>query len=683
ADEAAVRYLRWHLIVAALLFMPLCDGSLAFSLVPVIRFPGWQWVMTALAAPVVTWAAWPIHRAAIRAARHGTSTMDTLVSIGIVASTAWSEYVMFFRDHHERAHSVVDVLFHEANGAIYLDVAAGVTAFLLAGRYYEAISKRRTGDVLRSLASVGAKDAVILDGEGNETRIPADDVGLGDRLVVRPGEVVAADGRVMAGSGTIDQSMVTGESRPVPVVEGTSVVGGTILLGGHLVVAATAVGADTELSRMLALVEKAQNEKAAVQRLADRIARVFVPAVLVTAVGVLSVWLALTGSTNRAFSAGLAVLIIACPCALGLATPTALFVATGRAAQLGVFIKGYQALEASRAVDTVVFDKTGTITEGRMSVLGLLPVGGTDRSTVLRLAGAVERASEHALAAAIVASARDAIPDLPPVDDFSSCPGAGVAGLVEGRRVVVGNPRYLAESGIHPGQEAVDWCVAWERKGTSTVLVAADGDVVGALAVADAIKSSAHDAVKRLGSMGLRCVLLSGDSRTVTGAVAAQLGMDEVVAEVVPAEKVAFVRSLQAQGRAVAMIGDGVNDGPVLVAADLGLALGSGTDVAINASGMIIMGDSLASVPDAIGLARSSLRTIKTNLAWAFCYNIAAIPLAACGLLNPLLAAGSMGLSSSFVVWNSARLRRFRAAGGGVTATDDHSSGARAPRRAS
>jgi len=660
ADDVRVRYLRRRLIVAALLFMPLCDGSLAFSLVPLLRFPGWQWVMTALALPVVTWAAWPMYVAALRAARHGTSTMDTLVSIGIVASTAWSEYVMFFRDHREKAQSVVEVLFRQASGAIYLDVAAGVTTFLLAGRFYEAISRRRTGDVLRSLASVGAKEAVVLGVQGEESRVPVEDVQVGDSLVVRSGETVPADGRVLRGSSTIDQSMLTGESVPVRVVEGEAVIGGTIVLSGHIVVVATGVGPDTELARMVALVEAAQNDKAAVQRLADRIARVFVPAVLAIALGTVAIWMVTTASTNRSFSAGLAVLIIACPCALGLATPTALFVATGRAAQMGVFIKGYEALEASRAVDTVVFDKTGTVTEGAPSVLDLFSLMDGDARRVLRYAGAVELSSEHAIASAVVAGARNEFPDLPEVEGFFSEPGLGVGGAVEGHQVLVGNRRFLSEKGITVHEEVLEWCMTWEHKGSTTVLVALDDHAMGALAVADAVKDSAHEAVSRLRAMGIRCLLLSGDTEVVTEAVGEQLGVDGVVAQVLPTEKVSFVQDLQSQGRVVGMVGDGVNDGPVLVAADLGLALGSGTDVAINAAGMILVGDSLQSVPDAIGLARQALRTIRMNLVWAFGYNVVAIPLAACGLLNPLLAAASMALSSSFVVWNSARLRRFQ-----------------------
>lgn len=656
-DDDRVRYLRRRLIVAALLFMPLCDGSLAFSLVPLLRFSGWQWVMTGLAVPVVTWAAWPMYVAAFRAARHGTSTMDTLVSIGIVASTAWSEYVMFFRDHREKAQSAIEVLFRQASGAVYLDVAAGVTTFLLAGRYYEAISKRRTGDVLRSLASVGAKEAAVLDAHGRESKVPVEDVQVGDSLVVRSGETVPADGRVLRGSSTIDKSMLTGESVPVRADEGNVVIGGTIVVSGHIVIRATDVGPDTELARMVALVDSAQNGKATVQRLADRIAWSFVPAVLVIALGTVAIWMATTGSTDRSFSAGLAVLIIACPCALGLATPTALYVATGRAAQMGVFIKGYEALEASRAVDTVVFDKTGTITEGKMSVLDLMSATDSDEASMLRYAGAVEVGSEHAIGTAVVAAARGEVGDLPEVDGFASEPGLGVTGSIKGHRVLVGNSRLLAQEGIGVPDEVLEWCTTWAHKGSTTVVVAVDDQAVGAFAVADAIKDSAHEAVSRLHAMGVRCVLLSGDSEVVTAAVGLQLGMDDSVAEVLPTEKVRFVQSLQAQGRVVGMVGDGVNDGPVLVAADLGLALGSGTDVAINAAGMILIGDSLHSVPDAIGLARASLHTIKTNLLWAFCYNTAAIPLAAFGLLNPLLAAASMALSSSFVVWNSARLR--------------------------
>jgi len=658
AEDERVRRLGRRLLVAAVLFMPLCDASLVFSLLPVTRFPFWQWVVVVLAAPVVIWAAWPIHAAALRAARHGTSTMDTLVSLGILASTGWSLYVLFLLRHPGPAEHGLALVTHPSNGSLYLDVAAGVTTFLLAGRYYEAVAKRRTGDVLRALAATGAKDVSVITADG-EARVPVGRLRMGDRFVVRSGERVAADGVVESGSADMDRSLLTGESVPVPVEPGDRVVGGTIALGGTLTVEASAVGTGTQLAQMVRLVEEAQNEKASVQRLADRIAAVFVPAVLVVAAVTFVAWLGTGGSTQRAFSAALAVLIIACPCSLGLATPTALFVASGRGAQLGIFIKGYPALERSRVVDVVVLDKTGTVTEGTMQVVEFFTSAGMERRDLLYRVGTVEQASEHVIGAAVAAFGRGECGPLGEVDAYRPLPGLGAEGTVDGRRVVLGSPRLFATRGEAVPADVAAVRADWERAGRTAILVAVDGAVVGAIALADTVQPTAARAVDRLHALGLRCILLTGDNHGAGAAVGSAIGVDEVVADAVPAEKVALVRRLQEAGRSVAFIGDGVNDGPALTAADLGLAVGSGTDVAIHAADMILLSDDLTVVPMAIGLARRTLRTIHGNLAWAFAYNLAAIPLAAAGLLNPLIAGASMALSSSFVVWNSSRLRTF------------------------
>lgn len=658
-DDERVANLRNRLIVAAVLFMPLCDASIAFSLVPEARFSGWQWVVLVMAAPVVVWAAWPIHAAAARAARHRTCTMDTLVSLGIIASTSWSLYVLFFRGHAGTALSLSSVVVHQGGGAIYLDVAAGVTTFLLGGRYYEAIVRRRTGDVLRSLAAVGAREASLVGPDGSEVSVPVSELRVGDRFAVRPGMKIASDGRVVAGSGSVDRSMLTGESDPVEVGAGDAVVGGSLALGGRLVVETTAVGDDTQLAEMIRLVEHAQSEKASVQRLADRICGVFVPGVLLVAAMTFVTWLVATGSGPTALSRALAVLIIACPCALGLATPTALHVASGRGAQLGIFVKGFQALETSRVVDTVVLDKTGTVTEGRMSVAGMALGPDADRTSVLTLAGAVENASEHAVAEAIVALARAEVGELPEVAEFRAAPGLGATGVVEGRRVIVGSERFVSGQGMPVPISLADWCRAREQAAQTVVLVGADDIVVAALAVSDTIKLSARAAVESLHSLGLTCILVSGDNERATREVGRQIGVDASHGGVLPGEKVALVRRMQAEGHAVATVGDGVNDGPALASSDLGLAVGSGTDVAISAADMIVVRDDLRTVPEAIALARRTLAIIHGNLVWAFAYNTAAVPLAALGFLNPLVAAASMALSSTFVVWNSSRLRHF------------------------
>jgi Cu+-exporting ATPase len=666
ADAAAVRRLRRRLTLALVFFVPLTDLSMMLSIFPWTRFPGWQWLLVLLAAPVATWAAWPFHAAALRQARHLSSSMDTLVSLGILAACGWSAYAMFALDRGRGGPSGLDNLLHgSGGGGIYLEVAAAVTTFLLAGRLYEARARRTAGLAMRELAAAGARDVCVLDDDGTERRVPAAALEAGQRFVVRPGERIAADGEVLAGRSAVDRSAMTGESVPVDAAPGDPVTGGTIVLTGRLVVRADKVGADTQLAHVLRLVEQAQAGKARVQRLADRICAVFVPAVLACSALTLAGWLLAGGPAGQdgaghAVSAALAVLIIACPCALGLATPAALVVASGRGARMGVFIKGYQALEASRAIDTVVLDKTGTVTTGKMTVAAVRILPGVSRPDLLRYAGSVEQASEHAVAAAVTALARAESAALADADGFEALPGLGARGVVDGREVVIGRARLLAERGaVIPGGLAA-WCLAREEDGCTTVVAAWDGEVRGAFAVTDTVKDSAAAAVARLRAMGLRPVLLTGDNAATARAVAKAAGLDEVLSEALPADKARFVRELESQGRSVAMVGDGVNDGPALAAARLGLALGSGTDVAIVAADMIVLRDDLGAVPDAIALARAAFRTIRANLAWAFCYNVLAIPLAALGLANPLLAAATMTLSSVFVVWNSLRLRRFR-----------------------
>jgi P-type Cu+ transporter len=658
-DES--RYLRRRLIVALIFYVPLTDVSIQLSLFPAFRFPGWQWLLIALAAPVAIWAAWPFHRAALRNARHGGCSMDTLVSLGVVAACGWSVYAMFVLDRGQSRMSGWYELVHASGGGIYLEVAASVTTFLLAGRAYEARARRLAGDAMRELAAAGAQDVCVLGDDGNERRIPVSGLRAGQRFVVRPGERIAADGEVVSGQSAVDISMMTGEPVPADVGEGDPVMAGTVAVGGRLVVRADRVGQDTQLAHLVALVEHAQMEKAAVQRLADQISAVFVPSVMILAVLTLSAWLLAGSPAQRAFSAGLAVLIIACPCALGLATPAALMVACGRGAQLGIFIKGYQALESSRTVDIVVLDKTGTVTTGAMRVTAVLPAPGTSREALLRLAGAVESASEHAVAAAVTAAARDEVGSLPEVTGFEALPGLGARGTVAGLDVVIGGQRLLRDLAMELPPELAAGCVPAEQAGSTVVLAGWDGQVRGALAVADTLKPSAAPAVARLRRLGLRTLLLTGDSQAAARSVADQAGVDEVIAGALPADKVRVLRELQADGQKVAMVGDGINDAPALATADLGLALGSGTDVAITAADLILLRDDLGAVPDGIGLARATFETIRRNIFWAFGYNLAAIPLAAAGLLNPIIAAAAMALSSAFVVWNSARLRRFNA----------------------
>jgi Cu+-exporting ATPase len=660
ADGATVKRLRRRLILALVFFVPLTDLSIVLSIFPWSRFPGWQWVLVALAAPVAIWAAWPFHQAALRQARHLSFSMDTLVSMGILAACGWSIYAIFFLDRSRTGQSGLHALLHNSGGGIYLEVAASVTTFLLAGRLYEARARRSAGAAMRDLAAAGAKDVCVLGDDHAEQRIPASQLQVGQRFVVRPGERIAADGEVLSGQSAVDRSMMTGESVPVDAAAGDSVTGGTIVLTGRLVVRAVKVGRDTQLAHLVALVEQAQAGKAGIQRLADRICAVFVPCVLACAAATLAGWLLAGSPAGHAFSAALAVLIIACPCALGLATPAALVVASGRGAQLGVFIKGYQALESSRAIDTVVLDKTGTVTTGQMTVTGVMTTG-TSRGDLLRHAGAVEHASEHAVAAAVAALAAAETGPPASAEAFAALPGLGARGVVDGHEVVVGRERLFAERGVSVPAELAGWCRAQERAGATTVLVSWDDVIRGALAVTDTVKPSAAPAVAELRGLGLRPVLLTGDNPATAAAVAAAAGITEVISEALPVAKAQVIRDLEAAGRSVAMVGDGVNDGPALAAAQLGLALGSGTDVAICAADMILLRDDLQVVPDAIKLARATFRTIRRNLAWAFCYNVLAIPLAALGFLNPIVAAATMTLSSVFVVWNSLRLRRFSA----------------------
>ena len=658
--DRRVRYLGRRLVVAGLLFMPLGDASFAFWLVPSLRFPGWQWILLALAAPILTWAAWPFYKAAIRNARHGIATMDTLVSMGIAAATAWSIYAMFFRDTSHAARSFRYVLAHQQSGAIYLDVAAGVTTFLLAGRYFEAISKRRSGNALRALSAVGAKDVAVLDDADIEHRRPIAALCQGDRFVVRPGETVATDGEVIFGQSAIDRSAMTGESMPTDVTVGDTVLGGTVCVGGRLVVRATRLGADTHLAQMLRLVEDAQNQKANVQRLADRIAGVFVPAVIGIALLTLVGWLLLGGTNQEAFSAALSVLIIVCPCALGLATPTALMVASGEGARLGIFFKGYQALEESQEIDTVLLDKTGTVTEGATVVAEVSCADGISTDELLRWVGSLELASEHLVAKAIVERAqRDGV-ELEMVTDFEALAGLGARGSLGGHELQVGRRELFSGATLSAMPDSLTAsCKAWESQGRTVVLVSRDRETVGALAVSDKVRSTALSAVRDLQSLGLHCVLVTGDHEAAARTVATSIGVDDVISAALPADKVAAIRRLQREGHRVAMVGDGINDGPALTCADLGLAVGSGTDVALESADLIIMRDNLTAVPTAITLARRTYLTIRTNLLWAFGYNVIAIPLAAFGFLNPLIAGAAMALSSGCVVWNSSRLRHF------------------------
>ncbi|MEV0661860.1 heavy metal translocating P-type ATPase [Actinomadura luteofluorescens] len=657
ADE--LRPLRQRLVTAVVLSLPV----IAMAMVPALQFEAWQWLSLTLAAPVVVYAGWPFHRAAAVNLRHGTATMDTLISLGTLAAFAWSLWALFFGTAGELGikHGF-EFSMTRSDGSmnIYLEAASGVIMFILAGRYFETRSKRRAGAALRALLELGAKEVSVVR-DGREERIPVDRLAEGDLFVVRPGEKIATDGTVEEGSSAVDASMLTGESVPVEVGPGDTVVGATVNAGGRLLVRATRVGSDTQLAQMARLVEDAQTGKAQVQRLADRISGIFVPVVIALALGTLGFWIGTGEPLAGAFTAAVAVLIIACPCALGLATPTALMVGTGRGAQLGILIKGPEVLESTRTIDTVVLDKTGTVTTGKMALVDVVTADGVAEEDVLRLAGALENASEHPIAQAIAKGAVERVGDLGTVEDFANVEGLGVQGMVDGHGVLAGRPRLLAEWSQHLTPDLERAMEKAQALGHTAVAVGWDGEARAVITVADQVKPTSREAIERLRALGLRPVLLTGDNETVARTVADEVGIEEVIADVLPQDKVDVVKRLQSEGRTVAMVGDGVNDAAALAQADLGLAMGTGTDVAIEASDLTLVRGDLRAAADAIRLSRRTLRTIKGNLFWAFAYNVAALPLAASGLLTPMIAGGAMAFSSVFVVTNSLRLRRFSA----------------------
>ncbi|MGW6735506.1 heavy metal translocating P-type ATPase [Streptomyces sp. NPDC055013] len=658
-----LRPLRERLITAVTLAVPV----VAMAMIPALQFEYWQWLSLTLAAPVVTYAGWPFHKAAFTNLRHGAATMDTLISVGTSAAFLWSLWALFFGTAGEPGMThpfELTIARSDGSGNIYLEAAAGVIAFILAGRYFEARSKRKAGAALKALLELGAKDVTVLGGNGIERTISVPELKVGDRFLVRPGEKIATDGTVVEGSSAVDASMLTGESVPVEVTVGDAVTGATINAGGRLVVEATRVGADTQLARMARLVEDAQNGKAAAQRLADRISAVFVPVVIALALGTLGFWLGNGVGPAAAFTAAVAVLIIACPCALGLATPTALMVGTGRGAQLGILIKGPEVLESTRKVDTIVLDKTGTVTTGRMTLLAVHTADNADEAEVLRLAGALEHYSEHPIARAVAEGALQKLGSLPTPEDFANVPGLGVQGIVGGHAVLVGRERLLADWAMELPQELRQAKSEAEAAGRTAIAVAWDGEARAVLEVADAVKETSAEAIRRLRALGLTPILLTGDNKAVAHAVAREVGIapEDVIAEVLPQDKADVVKRLQGEGRSVAMVGDGVNDAAALAQADLGLAMGTGTDAAIEAGDLTLMRGDLRAAADAIRLSRRTLGTIRSNLFWAFAYNVGALPLAAAGLLNPMIAGAAMAFSSVFVVGNSLRLRSFRAA---------------------
>ncbi|MPY57572.1 heavy metal translocating P-type ATPase [Streptomyces spongiae] len=656
-----LRPLRQRLVTAVTLAVPV----VAMAMIPALQFEYWQWLSLTLAAPVVTYAAWPFHRAAFTNARHGAATMDTLISVGTSAAFLWSLWALFLGTAGEPGMThpfELTIARGDGAGNIYLEAAAGVTAFILAGRYFEARSKRKAGAALKALLELGAKDVTVLRADGREQTVPTAELNVGDRFLVRPGEKIATDGTVVEGTSAVDASMLTGESVPVEVGVGDLVTGATINAGGRLVVEAVRVGADTQLARMARLVEDAQNGKAAAQRLADRISAVFVPVVIALALGTLGFWLGNGAGLTAAFTAAVAVLIIACPCALGLATPTALMVGTGRGAQLGILIKGPEVLESTRRVDTIVLDKTGTVTTGRMTLLAVHTAGNADEAEVLRLAGALEHSSEHPVARAVADGALAKLGALPTPEDFANIPGLGVQGIVDGHAVLVGRERLLAEWAMELPVDLERAKAEAEAAGRTAIAVAWDGEARAVLEVADAVKETSPEAIERLRELGLTPILLTGDNRAVAESVAREVGItsEDVIAEVLPQDKVDIVKRLQGEGRSVAMVGDGVNDAAALAQADLGLAMGTGTDAAMEAGDLTLARGDLRAAADAIRLARRTLGTIRSNLFWAFAYNVAALPLAAAGLLNPMIAGAAMAFSSVFVVGNSLRLRSFR-----------------------
>lgn len=659
ATEVKISSLRRRLAVSALLTIPLCDLTILLALAPGFRFPGWQLVCVLLALPIVFWAAWPFHRATVRNLRHGSVSMDTLVSLGSLVSFGWAVYTLVFAPSTTPGYWLGFGVTPAGADSIYLDVAAGMITFQLGGRYFETRSRRRAGDVLNAIGNLAAREARIRTADGVETVVPTGRLRVGDTVVVLPGERVPADGIVTAGRSTLDTSAMTGEPVPQEAGPGDRVVGGTVNVTGRLEFTAESVGTRTRLAQMAALTEDAQRRKAGVQTFADRVVSVFVPAVIVLAVVVTTVWLLLGSDASVAVGNGIAVLIIACPCALGLATPTALMVGVGRGGQLGILIKGQDALEASGVIDTVVLDKTGTVTTGRMRVATTIPLGAATRAEALRIAGALETGSEHAIAAAVVEEALTEHRDLPAVVDYEALAGLGGRGVVEGAECVIGNLRLLHEAGVIVDDGLASIVGDVEAGGATAVTLVADGVVLAVFGLTDTIKPSAGAAVARLRGLGLRTILLTGDNEVVAGVVGATIGVDQVIAGVLPADKADTIRALQADGRRVAMVGDGINDSAALATANLGLAMMRGTDIAMKAADIILVREDLRVVADAVQLSRKTLRTIRGNLVWAFGYNIAAIPLAALGFLNPLIAAAAMALSSVLVVSNSLRLRGY------------------------